>query len=178
MLARRRAMSPAEVQAASQQAQQRLLDLPQYRQARSLALYAPIHGEVTTEQLCTQALIDGKAILFPAVCHHELRFRQVASVAELVPGAFGIREPRRDMAQWEPAAIDLIIVPGVAFDCQGRRVGYGKGYYDRALHELEGSGRLIGLCYDFQLVAEIIEVQHDVRLDLVVTEHRVLSPCD
>ena len=178
MLAQRRALLPAQVQALSALAQQQLLALPVFRQAQSVALYAPIHGEVATDLLCEQALAAGKAVLFPVALPHGLVFRQICNLAALVPGAFGIPEPVADAPAWEPASIDLVVVPGVAFDRHGRRIGYGKGYYDRTLHTLEGSGRLIGLCYDFQLLDEIVEIHHDVRMDGVVTEHRVLSPCD
>ena len=178
MLAQRRALSHAQIGALSAAAQQQLLALPTYRSAQSIALYAPIHGEVATDLLCAQALAEGKAVLFPVTMAHGLVFRQIFAVASLIPGAFGIYEPEAAAPAWDPTNIDLIVVPGVAFDRQGRRIGYGKGYYDRALHPLEGSGCLYGLCYDFQLLDEIVEIHHDVRMDGVVTEHRVIFPCD
>jgi 5-formyltetrahydrofolate cyclo-ligase len=73
-----------------------------------------------------------------------------------------------------PQNADLIVVPGIAFDVMGRRIGYGKGYYDRALHDLEGEGKLVGFCYDFQLVDEIIGEPHDVTMDMIITDKRVV----
>jgi 5-formyltetrahydrofolate cyclo-ligase len=66
------------------------------------------------------------------------------------------------------------VVPGVAFDRSGRRIGYGKGYYDKTLHVLEGSGRLVAFCYDFQLFEEIVGEPHDVTMDIIVTETTVV----
>ena len=178
ILIQRRSLLAAQVREFSIRAQQHLMALPGYRQAQSIALYAPIHGEVETELLCEQALVEGKAVLFPVALPQGLEFRQIFSATTLVPGAFGILEPAATAPVWKPSDINLIVVPGVAFDPKGRRIGYGKGYYDRTLHPMEGSGRLLGLCYDFQLVDEIAEIPHDVRMDGVVTEHRVVCPCD
>jgi 5-formyltetrahydrofolate cyclo-ligase len=91
-------------------------------------------------------------------------------------GAFSVPEPDGACSVHSPEEADLIVVPGVAFDLRGRRIGYGKGYYDRALHQLEGRGRLVGFCYDFQVVDEIAAECHDVMMDLIVTERRVINP--
>ena len=79
---------------------------------------------------------------------------------------------------YDPCEADLIVLPGVAFDTKGKRIGYGKGYYDKALHSLEGQGKLIGFCYDFQLVDDIAGEPHDVKMDLLITEKRVVCPRD
>jgi 5-formyltetrahydrofolate cyclo-ligase len=178
MLAQRRALSSAQAVAFGVAAQAQLVQLPAFQLARSVALYAAIHGEVGTDLLCQQALVQEKTVLFPAVVGHALQFRQVGNHQEMIPGRFGILEPAPGAQVWDLVEIDLFVVPGVAFDRHGRRIGYGKGFYDRTLHALEGSGRLFGLCYDFQLLEEIADVPHDVRMDGVVTEHRVICPCD
>jgi len=178
MLAQRRALSSAQAVALGTAAQSQLVQLPVFHVAKSVALYAAIHGEVGTDLLCKQALAHGKVVLFPAVVGHALQFRQLGALHEMIPGRFGILEPAPGAQLWDAMDIDLIVVPGVAFDRHGRRIGYGKGFYDRTLHVLEGSGRLFGLCYDFQLLEEITAIPHDVRMDGVVTEHRVICPCD
>jgi 5-formyltetrahydrofolate cyclo-ligase len=177
-LAQRRALSALQVHELGVAAQSHLLRLPQFLDATSIALYAPIHGEVGTSLLHDQARMLGKAILYPAVTGHALVFRQVSALAMMAPGEYGILEPPSTAEAWAPANIDLIVVPGVAFDRRGYRIGYGKGYYDRTLHPLEGHGRLFGLCYEFQLLDEITVIPHDVRMDGIVTEHRVICPCD
>ena len=101
-----------------------------------------------------------------------MEFRRVSGLDELVPGRYGIPEPVGEV--WDPVRADVIVVPGVAFDLSGHRIGYGKGYYDKALHRLEGLGRLVGFCYDFQLVEEIVGEPHDVTMDFIVTELRVV----
>ena len=101
-----------------------------------------------------------------------MQFRRVLGLGDLTPGRYGIPDPSG--VGWEPQLADLIVVPGVAFDLSGRRIGYGKGYYDRSLHRLEGSGRLVGFCYDFQLLQEIVGEPHDVTMDIIVTESRVV----
>lgn len=171
-LARRRALSPQQVSSQSLALQSRFLELPEFERSTLLALYAPIHKEVETAAVAAEALATGRKLLYPKVHGHDLQFHRVAGLGELVPGSFGIPEPVGEACN--PGDADLIVIPGVAFDLSGRRIGYGKGYYDRTLHRLEGSGRLVGFCYDFQLVEEIAGEPHDVTMDLVVTELRVV----
>lgn len=140
-----------------------------------IALYVPIRNEVETDDLYRLSLRAGKRVLYPAVSDKTLVFRQVDDVSDLRQGAFGIMEPKNSCRAVDPAEADLIVVPGVAFDMSGRRIGYGKGYYDSALHSLEGMGKLLGICFDFQLVEEIVSEPHDVLMDGVVTEHRQIA---
>ncbi|WP_136527063.1 5-formyltetrahydrofolate cyclo-ligase [Geomonas ferrireducens] len=171
-LARRRELTPSQVASLSQALQRRFLELPEYQAAREVALYAPIRGEVDTAAVAAAALAAGKKLLYPAVVGDDLKFCRVGGLGELTQGSFGILEPNGPGC--DPAAADLVVVPGVAFDMEGRRIGYGKGYYDRALHRLEGSGKLVAFCYDFQLLQEIVGEPHDVTMDLIVTESRVV----
>jgi 5-formyltetrahydrofolate cyclo-ligase len=171
-LARRRELAAHQVSAQSLALQRNFLELPEFSDSAVLALYAPIHNEVETALVAGEALSEGKILLYPAVLGDTLAFRRVESLGDLVPGRFGIPEPQGEV--FSPGAADLIIVPGVAFDLSGRRIGYGKGFYDRALHRLEGSGKLVAFCYEFQLVEEIIGEPHDVTMDLIVTEVRVV----
>lgn len=171
-LARRRELTPQQVNSQSLALQRRFLELPEFQRSKLLALYAPIHQEVETSVVASEALSTGRALLYPAVHGNDLRFCRVAALSELVPGCFGIPEPTGEPLN--PGDADLIVVPGVAFDLYGRRIGYGKGYYDRTLHRLEGSGKLVGFCYDFQLLEEIVGEPHDVTMDLIVTELRVV----
>jgi 5-formyltetrahydrofolate cyclo-ligase len=146
--------------------------------ARVVALYAAINNEIDTSDLLLAALSLNKEVLYPVVAGEELLFRLVTTPTSLSPGAFGILEPAACCAEYSPSEADLVVVPGVAFDLNGRRIGYGKGYYDRALHQLEGEGRLVGFCHDFQLLDEIVEEPHDVKLDMIITEKRVVRPRD
>jgi 5-formyltetrahydrofolate cyclo-ligase len=171
-LAKRRELTPQQVNCHSLALQQLFLALPVYQQAQVIALYAPIHHEVETRAVAIEALGSQKTLLYPAVQGNEMQFRRVLGLQDLVPGRYGIPEPAGEV--WEPCRADLIVVPGVAFDLSGRRIGYGKGYYDKVLHTLEGSGRLVGFCYDFQLFEEIVGEPHDVTMDMIVTETKVV----
>lgn len=178
MLARRKALPVTAWRSASWLAQQALIETGEFAAARTVALYAPIHNEVETAQVLHAALASAKVVLFPAVCPGGLEFRHISNPAAMQRGPFGIPEPDATCPVHSPEEADLIVIPGVAFDLDGERIGYGKGYYDKALHGLEGKGRLVGFCYDFQLVEEIGGEPHDVRMDLIITERRVIRPRD
>ena len=176
MLALRKGHSSDDLARASVSIQRQLASQPIFVTAATVAFYMPVHGEVDTVWLMEKALAAGKRVVLPAVDGGRLTFRQIAGLASLVPGSFGIPEPLPICPECQPADADILIVPGVAFDLAGRRIGYGKGYYDRALHQLEGSGRLIALSFDFQLLDEIVGEPHDVLMDLIITETRVVTP--
>lgn len=174
ILAERMALSSEAVSKGSRLAQRTLLESSEFAAARVVALYSPIRNEVETDEIFRTALVLGKKILFPAVSGSSLVFRAVTEQNDLKSGAFGIMEPRESCVAVPPGEADLIVVPGVAFDVHGRRIGYGKGFYDRVLHALEGGGRLIGICYEFQLIEEIVAESHDVIMDTIVTERRLV----
>jgi 5-formyltetrahydrofolate cyclo-ligase len=156
------------------EAQKRCLGLPELVSSGIVAFYAPVHNEIETSLLFSEAIEAGKTVLFPAVAINGLEFRRVTCTAELLPGKYGILEPLPGTELYHPEDVDFFLVPGVAFDLSCRRVGYGKGYYDKTLHEFEGTGRLAGFCYDFQIVDEIPAAPHDVQMDMVITDRRVI----
>lgn len=175
MLARRRKLSAEAWHEGSGLAQQNVLNLEEYGRAECIALYSPVQREIDTARLLQAACSDGKRALYPAVCGREMVLRQVQHPEQLSRGCFGILEPcgnGRDHLADEP---DLIIVPGVAFDHGGHRIGYGQGFYDRFLRHPGLRSTLVGLCHDFQLVdGELPAEPHDVRMDIIVTERRVI----
>ena len=175
MLARRRALSRDEWLLTSLQAQQSLLSLEEYTLASCVALYSAVHNEVDTALILETAFADGKRVLYPAVCGQELVLRQVEGLECLSKGCFGILEPCESGADHQADEADLIVVPGVAFDPGGHRIGYGKGFYDRFLQHPGCKAALIGLCHDFQLIdGEIAADRHDIRMDILVTERRTI----
>jgi 5-formyltetrahydrofolate cyclo-ligase len=178
MLARRKALPATEARASGQVIQKAFIASAEFRKARAVALYAPIHNEVDTKEVFAEALVTSKTVLYPAVCSGKLEFRQVIALNMLQNGAFGIPEPADCCEVHDSREVDLIVIPGIAFDVTGKRVGYGKGYYDKTLHHLEGQGKLVGFCYDFQLVESIAGEPHDVLMDLLITEKRVICPRD
>ncbi|HTY21468.1 MAG TPA: 5-formyltetrahydrofolate cyclo-ligase [Geobacteraceae bacterium] len=174
MLARRKGLTLAEARSASLQVQNTFISTGEFARARVVAIYAPIHNEVDTSEVMYATLASSKVLLLPAVDHDGMVLRRVSGPDDLRKGAFGIPEPTPGCPLHPPEEADLIVVPGIAFDTGGNRIGYGKGYYDRALHQLEGRGRLVGFCYDFQLVERIAGEPHDVLMDMIISERRVI----
>jgi 5-formyltetrahydrofolate cyclo-ligase len=175
ILARRRTLSHDQWRAASQMAQQQLISLAEFTQADCIALYAPVHKETDTANILVEAFRTGKRVLYPAVCDDRMVFRQVDGVECLAEGCFGILEPCSTGCDHQADEPDLIVVPGVAFDQSGHRIGYGKGFYDRFLQHPGRKAHLVGLCHDFQLIAGSIPAEeHDIRMELIVTDQRVI----
>ncbi|BCR04170.1 5-formyltetrahydrofolate cyclo-ligase [Desulfuromonas versatilis] len=173
MLAQRRHLAAETCFAQSLHIQQNLLDTPEFAAARSVALYSPVYNEVFTEELFHAACRAGKRVAYPRVRGEVLEFLEVPAIGDLRPGAFGILEPVGSAAL-EVAQLDLLVVPGVAFDEGGYRLGYGKGFYDRVLHGCQNRGILVGLCFKFQLVSSLPVETHDIGMDMLVTEEQVL----
>jgi 5-formyltetrahydrofolate cyclo-ligase len=178
MLARRKGLSASDARASGLVIQKTLVASELFRSARVIGLYAPIQNEVDTDEVFFEALKCAKTVLYPAVCGERLEFRRVLARDGLRKGAFGIPEPDMPCEAHEPCEADFIVIPGIAFDVTGKRIGYGKGYYDRTLHHLEGKGKLVGFCYDFQLVEAVAGEPHDVMMDLLITDKRVVRPRD
>ncbi|WP_240732028.1 5-formyltetrahydrofolate cyclo-ligase [Geobacter sp. FeAm09] len=152
MLAQRQALGLDAWRASSLLAQQNLLGLEEYSRAECIALYAPAHNETDTAEIVAAAFRAGKRVLYPAVCGEHMVFRQVEGLASLEQGSFGILEPCPTGVDHHADEPDLIVVPGVAFDLNGHRIGYGKGFYDRFLRHPGRTAHLVGLCHDFQIV--------------------------
>lgn len=177
MLDQRRQLSPQEVVERSLAAQERLLAWPRFHRVHTVALYAPVRNEVATDRLFAALVARGARAVYPLVVGDDLTFHQVQQHADLLPGHFGVAEPSAESPQISEKEIELVVVPGVAFDRSGHRLGYGKGYYDRFLAARhEAGGRLIGLCYDFQLVESLPVEEHDVPMDLLVTDRQLYDP--
>ncbi len=176
LLTRRRGIDQAACQFAGTAAQRRLASLDAFRTAACIALYAPVQNEIDTGLLFLEARSSGKRVLYPVVCEDTLQFREVTEREQLTAGAFGILEPCEIGEINGPAAADLIVVPGLAFDLQGHRIGFGKGYYDRYLSQLSSPAILVGLCHDFQLLETIPCEEHDVRMQYLVTEKHLIIP--
>lgn len=173
ILARRRHLSAQTCLAESMLVQERFLGLPEYAAASSLALYSPIFNEVFTEEIFRRARAEGKRVAYPRVRGEHLEFIEVAEAGHLVPGAFGVLEPASG-APIPLGELDLVAVPGVAFDQCGYRLGYGKGFYDRAIHLQGRSGSLVGLCFEFQMIESLPVQDHDIAMDLLVSDERLL----
>ncbi len=140
---------------------------PAFEAAHTILLYHSLKDEVDTHDFIRK-WSRNKRILLPAVVNDELELRQYTGPEDLTIGRYGIEEPSgAPFCDYD--AIDLIVVPGVAFDRRGNRLGRGKGYYDRLLPRIP-SARKIGICFPFQIVEEIPAEAFDIRMDEIITK--------
>jgi len=142
-----------------------------FQEAHCVALYNAIPGEVQTASFIHK-WYKQKQILLPLVVGCDLKLLPYKGEDSLKAGAFGIMEPVDDGTIISNDDIDLIVVPGVAFDRERNRLGRGKGYYDRLLSQLKASA--IGICFDFQLKGQIPTEAFDRKMDLVITEKEII----
>ena len=156
---------------------ERALALPDYAAATTVMFYVDAGSEVRTRHALPAALAGGKTVVVPycLVESNELDLFRLEAIDELVEGAYRILEPRPELRdrpgkRVDPAALDLVLVPGTAFDPTGGRMGQGKGYYDRLLTRVRPGAPLVALAFDCQVVPEIPVASHDVFMDYVVTE--------
>jgi 5-formyltetrahydrofolate cyclo-ligase len=175
MLAHRRTLSRETWLETSRLAQQNILNLEEFSRAECIALYSSLHNEIDTAHILEAAYSAGKRALYPAVCGPEMVLRQVDHLEQLKEGCFGVLEPCGGGPDHLADEADLIIVPGVVFDQTGHRIGYGKGFYDRFLRHPGLRATLVGLCHDFQLIdGNLPADSHDIRMDIIVTEKRIM----
>ncbi len=149
-----------------------LWEYPVFDTANCIAAYISVAGEVPTPDLIAAAHSLGKTIVLPRVVgrnHLELHRWEGEP---LLPGSFGIGEPPADAPRVAPDQVDLFLVPGLAFDLSGGRLGMGRGYYDRMLPQ--SAGLRVGLCWEWQLLPEVPMEPHDQRVQMICTERRLL----
>lgn len=183
LAAARDALGPESAALAAVAAQERVCGLDRWRAARTVALYAAFRSETSAALLLERAWSEGKRALLPrcASCGPErrlLEFAPVRSLDELCPGAYGILEPDPQRCAARTDCVpDLLVAPGLGFDRQGYRLGYGGGYYDRYLVRPELSETFcVGLCFGVQLVEALPRDPWDRRLHCICTEKETLCP--
>lgn len=164
--ARKRALTRQQIETASAELARQLLAHPVYRAAKSLYGYLSYNQEVLTLPILQQAQKDGKRVAVPKVFGEEMKFLWLDDLNAVAPGAFSIPEPVADGPEADDETA-LILMPGLAFDAEGRRCGYGGGYYDRYLAVHTGH-TLAALCYDFQMFDRLDTEDYDVPVDVVL----------
>ncbi|HEX3988778.1 MAG TPA: 5-formyltetrahydrofolate cyclo-ligase [Verrucomicrobiae bacterium] len=168
-----KSQSEAASKSASAQAVQRLPGQSVWKKATSVLFYSPIAGEIDLSPLIESALKSGKTVALPRYAAESGTYEvvQVTDVKrDCVPGKFGISEPGPHCEAWLLNALDLALVPGLGFDLAGRRLGRGKGFYDRLLSRIAGAK--CGVALDQQILTEIPAENHDVRMDFILTPTR------
>ncbi|MDE5699082.1 MAG: 5-formyltetrahydrofolate cyclo-ligase [Lachnospiraceae bacterium] len=175
----RKGLTDEEVAAKSEAIVQKVIKTPEYKEADNILLYADFCREVMTRGIFEDALLHRKRIYFPRVdkLTNTMEFYQVISIRQLVRGYMDILEPREDIRsryQFQPREDTLAILPGVAFDTSGYRIGYGKGFYDRFLANRRQLSTM-ALAYSCQIIDEIPRDEHDIKMDKIVTEEIIYS---
>jgi len=152
---------------------EKIRSLDAFKKAKFIAFYMPLHGEVDLTSLFRKYQTKKTFLLPKCFGARTLRFYPVKNLKNLIIGKFKIPEPLPVKPSFNKKNIDLILVPGLAFDKKGFRLGYGKGYYDSFLGK---AGCIkIGIAYDFQLVKNVPADPTDVPMDLVITEKEVIQ---
>lgn len=167
MRTRKAGMEPDELRRMSQAIMEKLQRHPRFRAARTVLLFHSLPDEPCTHDLL-EVWRGRKRLLLPVVCGSEIRLGLYQGKCGLSEGAFRIFEPV-DAVGAADECIDLVVVPGVAFDARGHRLGRGRGYYDRFLGRLARRPYLLGICFSFQLLPEVPSEPHDVVMDEVLT---------
>lgn len=167
----RLALSEEEVHALSEECVSKVLQFPELLEAKTVCLYIPTGNEIDTSEIIHYCLENGKKVAAPRVEGETMEFYYFQNASELRQGAFDIWEPTGTEAVTDEES--LVIMPGVAFDLNCNRIGYGKGFYDRYLSK-HPKMKKVALAYEFQIVGKIKQDIHDVRPDMIVTESRVI----
>jgi 5-formyltetrahydrofolate cyclo-ligase len=175
-LARRQALEGKD--ALSRRILARLAALPEYAGARTVMFYVHLRSEVQTRPFLPGALEAGKQIVVPYCTRGRIELFLLKSLDELAPGALRVPEPKPELRaqsdrQVDVSKLDLVVVPGLAFDRRGGRIGHGAGYYDALLPRIRPDAPRVALAFECQLIDRVPMLAHDVYMHKVITERAV-----
>ena len=164
----------------SRQIVAKFMALPEYQAAETVMFYVDVRAEVRTRYDLEAALASGKRIVVPYCLDGELELFHLEAMEELELGMYKILEPRSELRErsekhLEPRDLDLIMVPGVAFDQEGGRTGHGKGYYDKLLEHARQDTPLVALAFECQMFDAIPMQEHDIYMSKVITEAAIYT---
>ena len=154
-----------------------LFDIEEFIDAKSVLMYVSFRTEVDTFDQLKAILCLGKKLIVPLVNSKEktLTLYEIKDITELEPGYMGIPEPNvNEDRKVELKEIDIVVIPGTGFDTKGNRLGYGGGYYDRLLADTGKHIPKIALAFEEQIVEDIPAEPHDMKMDIIVTDERVI----
>ena len=172
MLKARDSMPKEDAIKKSVQIKSNLFDMHNYKNSKTIMFFVSLGSEPDTREIIKSAL-QGKIVIVPKIDQNDIEPSIIISLDSMVRGKYGILEPLSPM-KTALKNIDLVLVPGIAFDSFGHRVGYGFGYYDRFLRKVPKAIK-IGLAFDFQVIKKIPNEPHDVPVDYIVTEERIIE---
>ena len=175
LIEKRKKLSEKELLEKSKQIKKRLFEMSEFQKASNILFYVSYDNEVYTHEMIKDSISNKKNIVVPVTDkkNNDLILSKLNSWDDLTLGAYYILEPKKEkIKEISIDELDLIIVPGVGFDSCGNRIGHGKGYYDKLLKNSEAL--TIGLSFEFQVVEKIPNEKHDVSIDMIVTEKKIL----
>lgn len=173
ILEKRNSLPKEEVISKSRSIEEKLFGLDSYKKSKTAMLFVSFNREVNTHDMIKKSF-GKKNVVIPKVMQQEIEPSIIIDFDNLIPaGKFGILEPIEIM-KIAYKNIDLVLVPGIAFDSEGHRIGYGFGYYDKFLKKVPKAVK-IGLAFDFQIVDKIPKEEHDVPVDFIITEKRIID---
>jgi 5-formyltetrahydrofolate cyclo-ligase len=177
LLSQRNSLSTEKAESWSRSIQARLLETPVYQSANAIALYSSVQNEAATEKIRDHSLRSGKRVVYPRlVSNRSLEFVEIGSATELVRGKSGIAEPIGDKVLSRCGELDLLlIVPGVAFDPKGNRLGRGQAWYDRVIRQWGSRATPVGLAYEFQVIDRIPVDPWDEKVLFISTQERFID---
>ncbi len=173
VLSARDGMSPAERAKKSREIEKRLFSLSEFESSRVVMFFASFRSEVETGHMIRRALASGKRVVLPKVTGGDLALFEIRDFDQDVsPGAWDIPEPH-ESAPAQLRDIDLIVMPGAAFDERGNRVGYGAGFYDKLLPDFRKT--TVALAFEVQIASRVPASPHDIPVQKIVTEKRIIE---
>ena len=171
----RECLSPAQRAAAAMAAEAKILDLPEWKKAQVVCLYASFKGELPTTQFLHKVLNSEKRCVLPKVnSEGQPELYEIKSFQDLELSSLEILEPKINCPRIHPTQIDFFLVPGIGFDRQGNRLGHGAGFYDRLLALASPTAFLLGYGYDFQVVDAIPHEAHDIVMHAMATPSQII----
>ena len=181
ILEKRKKISETELKEKNKKIIKNLSSLKEFQEAKNILFYVSFNQEVNTHEIIRELLEEKeKNIIVPYTIKNKptIFLSELKDFVELIPKTLGILEPKgKYIREFDREKLDLVIVPGTVFDKNGNRIGYGFGYYDRFLKTIKKNVLKIGLAFDFQLVNHIPREEHDVPLDIIITENEVVKCC-
>lgn len=169
MRRRRKTLTYEQVHEKSETIRYKLEGRKAFKEANTIMMYISSFKEPETLPIIEHLLEQGKKVIVPvsSTSTNTIVPTYIESISELEKGAYGILEPTI-IRPVDTADIDVVVIPGIAFDMHRNRLGFGKGYYDKFLEDIDA--KKIALCYDFQIVDDLPVNEHDIPMDLILTE--------
>ena len=173
ILEKRDSLSKEEIINKSNIIKEKLFSLSEYKKANIICFFVSFKSEVNTNDMIKECIEEGKTVCVPVITGEKLILSRINNPSELTKkNKYGILEPPV-INEIDKTDVDIITVPGAAFDKHGHRVGYGKGYYDDLLKDYGGLS--LGICFDLQIVDKVPRDEWDEKIDMVITEGRIIK---